>query len=232
MKLAVAITVNDRPEYLMRVIQSWANVRGIENTWVIFQVEPTSEVCFDLCKDAGFNKKLVLLNQVQMGALGNPYVAMQSGFSSVGDIDFVIVGEDDSVVTPDALEFFSFAARHYSDHPLCLGACSFQAEPTGAADIVFPRHYFASVVWGTWRDRWDVIREHWPFDYQPAWDRYLLDLVKDTEHYFAFPGISRSQHIGKYGGTHMPPDQFELLQAKRVHSGSRQNYKAIGGIKR
>jgi hypothetical protein len=229
MKLAVAITVNNRPEYLMRVIQSWANVRGIENTWVIFQVEPTSEACFDLCKDAGFNKKLVLLNKTQMGALANPYVAMQSGFSSVGDIDFVIVGEDDSVVTPDALEFFSFAARKYYRHEKCLGVCSFEAEPMlKQANLIYPRHYFASVVWGTWRNRWDMIRDYWPFDYQPAWDQYLLDLTSHDE-YFAFPSVSRSQHIGKYDGTHMPPEQFELLQAKQVHDGSPQQFMAIGG---
>lgn len=229
MKLAVAITVNNRPEYLKQVIESWHNVRGIDNVWVIFQCEPNSEECQNICLKAGFPKQLVKINKTDMGALGNPYVAIQSGFTDVGDTDFVVLGEDDSIVTADALEFFSFAARKYYRHEDCLAVCSFeQMSLQRQANLIYPRHYFASVVWGTWRNRWDVIRKTWGFDYRPAWDQMLLDMVKLTEQYCAFPAISRSQHIGKYG-THMPVDQFELMQAEVVHDGSPQDYIAIGG---
>lgn len=229
MKIAIAITVNDRPEYLEQVIESWHKVRGIEDTWVIFQCEPESRECQDLCLKAKFPKQVVKINQTKMSALGNPYVAIQSGFSDVGDIDFVVLGEDDSIVTADALEFFRTAARKYYRHEQCLGVCSFQYRPAGKPYMIYPRHYFASVVWGTWRNRWDIIRSRWTFNYDPAWDRMLLDLVAPGDYFFAFPTISRSQHIGRERGTHMSPEQFEELQAKRVHDGSAQNYMAIGG---
>jgi len=228
MRLAVSITVNDRPEYLGQVIESWHHVRGIDEVPVIFQVEPKSDQCFDMCLKAGFKKQLVQLNTTQRGALGNPYYAVESGFS-VLTTEFVLLGEDDSVVTADALEFFDFAARSYRRHEKCLAVCSFeQMSLKQQANLIYPRHYFASVVWGTWRDRWGEVREQWSFDYLPAWDQMLLDMVKLTERYCAFPAISRSQHIGKYG-THMPVDQFEVMQAETVHDGSPQNYIAIGG---
>lgn len=230
MKLAVAITVNDRPEYLTQVIESWHAVRGIDDVWVIFQCEPDELETQNMCLKAGFQKQIVKINQVKMGALGNPYVAIQSGFTDIGAIDFVVLGEDDSIVTADALEFFSFAARKYYRHEDCLAVCSFeQMSLTRQVNLIYPRHYFASVVWGTWRERWDKIRPKWKFDYNPAWDQMLLDMVKLTEQYCAFPMVSRSQHIGKFGGTHMPEDQFEKMQADVVHDGSPQNYIAIGG---
>lgn len=230
MRIAVAITANNRPEYLKQVIESWHQVRGIDNVWVIFQVEPGSDDVFELCKNAGFEKQLVKLNLENMTALGNPYVAIESAFSDVGDIDFVLLGEDDSTVTADILEYFAFASRFYYKRRRCLAVCSFQQSvPLGAKKhLVFPRHYFASVVWGTWRNRWDLIRTQWVFDYTYPWDRMLLDKVL-KDNYCVFPMISRSQHIGQYGGTHMPPDQFESMQAQQVHDGSPVNYEAIGG---
>lgn len=230
MRLAVAITANNRPQYLKQVIESWHQVRGIDNVWVIFQVEPASPEVLELCKDAGFPKQVVKLNQHQMSALGNPYVAIESAFSDVGDTDFVILGEDDSTVTADILEYFAFASRYYYRRKRCLAVCSFQQRiPFGAQPhLVFPRHYFASVVWGTWRDRWNLIRTQWVFDYTYPWDRMLLDRVLKVN-YCAFPMISRSQHIGQLGGTHMPPDQFKDMQAQQVHTGWPVNYEAIGG---
>jgi hypothetical protein len=56
----------------------------------------------------------------------------------------------------------------------------------------------------------------------------LLDMSV-REMFCAFPGISRSQHIGQYNGTHMPAERFELLQAKAVHDGSTQQFVALGG---
>lgn len=225
MKLAVAITVNDRPEYLEQVISSWHSVRGIDEVPVIFQVEPESP-CLQLCRDAGFSNQYVLENPRKMGALGNPFMAMQTGFEA--GVDFVILGEDDSIVTADILAYFTFAAHLFPQEQRALAVCSFQYRPHAESFYVFRRHYFASVVWGTWRNRWDVMGPSWSFGYDPAWDRALLDLAT-SEMYCIFPGVSRSQHIGKYNGTHMPPQDFEEMQAKRVHDGSEQRYRIMEG---
>lgn len=229
MKITIAITVNDRPEYLGRVIESWHQVRGIDDTMVVFQVEPKSEECLDMCLKAGFQTQLVVLNKEQKGALGNPYAAIESGFL-VLETDFVLLGEDDSIVTADVLEYVDYAANTYQRSPKALAVCTFQYNSLLFPYLVHPRQYFASVVWGTWKDRWENLRRIWPFDYNPAWDRMLLDMTVHDDYYCIFPGYSRSQHIGKYNGTHMPEHDFERLRAKRVHDGSPQRYRAIGGL--
>lgn len=227
MKITVAITVNDRPEYLAEVLESWHQVRGIEDTMVVFQVEPASDECYEMCLKAGFPTQLVARNKEQRGALGNPYYAIETGFSILGT-DFVLLGEDDSTVTADVLEYVNYAAETYAS-TRALAVCTFQYNSLLFSYFVHTRRYFASVVWGTWRDRWEQLRKTWPFDYNPAWDRMLLDMAVYDGRYCVFPGFSRSQHIGKYGGTHMPVEEFEKLQAKRVHDGSPQRYRAIGG---
>jgi hypothetical protein len=226
LNIAVAITVNDRPEYLGRVIESWHQVRGIEDVPVVFQVEPKSDECRDMCLKAGFPKQFVQINQVQRGALGNPYYAIETGFSVLGT-EFVLLGEDDSTVSADVLEYVDYAARTFVKKPNALAVCTFQYKPLVLGYFVHARHYFASVVWGTWRDRWDEIRQQWRFDYTWPWDRMLVDMVAG-EKYCVFPGFSRSQHIGKYNGTHMNETDFETLQAKRVHDGSKQYYRVTG----
>jgi GNT-I family protein len=224
MKTVVALTVNDRPHYLVRVLDAWVNVRGIQNSTMVFQVEPNSP-SLRVCYNAPFKDRYVVVNTSRQGALGNPYAALDTGFDL--GADFVVLGEDDSIVTADVLEYFSFAAKTYEHQPKCLAVCTFQFRPFGPAPVVHPRHYFASVVWGTWRNRWEEqIRPEWTFGYHPAWDRMLLDKVV-AEQYCAFPGISRSQHIGREGGTHMKEGDFEELQAKQLHDGSVVQYIAL-----
>jgi len=229
-KLVVAITVNNRPEYLARVLDSWRQVRGIQDVYMVFQVEPDSPECLKMCQEAPFLRRWIVQNRERFGALGNPYKALETGFSL--DADFVILGEDDSIVTADILEFFSWAAVVYDPKEIpddgALTVCSFKQRTLSNYRWVVRRKFFASVVWGTWRSRWEeTIAPSWSFDYSPAWDKHLLDLAESDQFYCVFPAVSRSQHIGKFGGTHMNPEHFDELQADEVHDGRPTTYEEV-----
>lgn len=220
MRTIVSITAHNRPNYLEEVIKSWQDVRGIDETHVHFQVEPVDADVIRMCKEADFKNKSVSVNKQKLGALSNPHKALSWGFA-VG-ADFVIVGEDDSVVTPDVLEFFAFAAEQCQDDGSVIAACSFNHKPTGSADAACYRDYFASIIWGTWRNRWsEWMDETWGHTYdQYEWDFRFCRMCDHGQFRCIFPCISRSQHIGQYRGTHHEPSKFERLQAQQVHDGS------------
>ncbi len=124
------------------------------------------------------------------------------------------------------LEYFTWSQR-YRDDPDVLGVTTYQhhEQPgglTGVREADWSRddqwHFW---VWGTWRDRWEnLLRDDWDFTYrengggpgQRGWDWRLRNLlVRGQGVKMIAPSMCRSQHIGRHGGVHCTPDQFEGL---------------------
>lgn len=211
----MTITATERPDYLSEVLDSWEDVRDVQKYPFIFQVEPIRTDIPAMCDtfDAGKNLK-VYVNPKRFGALSNPWHAMSNGF--LEGADFVVLGEDDSVVSPDVMDFFSWSAKEYKGDKDIFAICSFNHKTNGKVDEVYRKPYFASVVWGMWKDRWDdEVKGEWNHHYlNMGWDWDFVNRLMNGRSCI-FPCVSRSQHIGKLGGTHMPPDQFEDLQADK-----------------
>ena len=210
----IVFTAYNRPHYLKETLDSW--YRTSRSLPVMFQVEPDYPPVIDICQEAKFEDVQVIVNDMRLGALLNPRAAMNSAFFR--GFDFVILAEDDTVVSPDVIEYFMFAAEKYKDDPDIPLVCTFTHDPKGGIDKVFRQHWFGSPVWGTWRKHWEYIEPNWSPHYGPAWDKQLVDLVSG-ERWAIFPAISRSQLIGKYDGTHLPPEQFEELRARTFYMG-------------
>jgi hypothetical protein len=219
----VAFTVNNRPAYLRETLESWSRVRGIGDTELLFQCEPDCDEAIEVCRSADFAPAHYAVNARRAGVLGNPWLALNRAF----DWDaFVILAEEDMVVSPDVLEYFTWAQR-YREDPSVLGVTTYQhhEQPgglAGAGPADWTRddqwHFW---VWGTWRDRWEnLLRNSWDLTYtengggplQRGWDwgfRNRLVIGKGMK--MIAPSMCRSQHTGRYGGAHCTPDQFEGL---------------------
>jgi hypothetical protein len=210
---AIAFTANNRPGYLQDALISWKNVRGIERYPLVFHVEPVNSIVREMCEGAQFGKSNeTIVNPEVYGALGNPWHAFETGFEYD---DFVVLAEDDSVVSTDVMEYFEWCRHQYQEDDEVLAVCAFWGqEPVGPVDGVHRRHWFAPTIWGTWADRWDELRKSWDFDYShKGWDWNLNERIMGDRH-CVFPAWSRSQHIGKHNGTHMLPGDFEELQSR------------------
>lgn len=224
----IVITVNNRPRYLGETLESWREVEGIQDEDIAYFIEPgpNADVCNELCRRADYSRgRHVICNDKVYGALTNPWRALDYGFYAGhrGDNNFVILGEDDAVVSKDVLNYFSWCAEKYQKETV-LAVCSFQQEKYELAprNGVILKEWFAPTVWGTWRDRWwMMLRDTWDHDYSSGdgdppqrggWDWNInLRILPSTSAPWscAFPLWSRSQHIGKENGTHMLPENFE-----------------------
>jgi len=197
----VVFTANDRPHYMHRVLDSWARVRGIGEALLIFQCEPHPETV-ELVSAVTFAEVAVIVNKRQMGVEANPYLAMAAGFGT--GADFVIQGEEDTIVTADLLEYMAWARDEYEADKTVAAICTLQNSVLGPPDQVFRRAWFSASTWGTWRDRWDEIRDDWPAGPRDggSWDWYMTyRCIRDRGKVAIEPCTTRAQHIG-VTGTH------------------------------
>lgn len=208
MRPVVVFTTNDRPHYLATVLASWERVRGIEKALLIFQCEPHL-LTVELLKGVTFAETVVNVNERQMGVEANPYLAMAAGFAA--GADFVIQGEEDTIVTADLLEYMAWARDGYEADKTVAAICTLQNSVLGPPDQVFRRAWFSASTWGTWRDRWDEIRDDWPM--QPrdgmSWDGYMTyRCIRDRGKVAIEPAATRAQHIGVTGVHGSYPDHL------------------------
>lgn len=229
--ITVCFTVNNRPRYLRETLASWSAARGVDDVAFVFRCEPGCDEARDLCSQfAGEHGGFVTVNPHRYGVLGNPWAALETGFSADDDSNFCVLAEEDLIVSPDVLEFFTWCQQYHAD-PQVLGITSYQHDEqpgglTGVGVADWSRddqwHFW---VWGTWRDRWaNLISHDWDFTYRAdcgcppnmrGWDWAIRNhLIRDRGMKMIAPSLCRSQHIGKFGGSHATPDQFEGLLSR------------------
>lgn len=216
----LVFTAYNRPTYFTRVMQTWAGVRDFTAWQPTVHLEPGADqdTMRAIAEAAG---AVVHLNTHRRGVLTNPWHAVDTAFTA--GATFVVLAEDDVLVSDDVLEYFTWAAATLADqHVLAVRACSMK--PTCHPDedhVVDIGPTFNPLVWGTWADRWTtVLRDTWDHDYssgtaehpQSGWDWNIVLRVK-ADWQFAGPRASRSTHIGKYGGAHMLPKDFAASEA-------------------
>lgn len=214
-------TAYHRTRYWAPVLESWQAVRGLHDWTPTVYLEPSSQqdTMRALAADANID---VRLNPHRRGVLSNPWHAVDSAFSD--GADFVVLAEDDVLVSEDILEYFTWASTTL-DRSRILAVCACSMAPTvDPADTrtVAPGDRFNPLVWGTWREHWfDVLGDTWDHDYstgtpnapQSGWDWNINLRVMPGRWQVAAPLASRSTHIGQYNGTHMHPVAFPASQS-------------------
>lgn len=214
MKLAVVFTAFSRPAYLTRVLRAWEAVRGLDTVDLHFQVEPGYPQVAEMCREfAAKHGGLVRVNPQRLGVQMNPRIAIDNAFTGLA-ADFVILAEDDLLVSPGVLEYFRFAAAAFERRPDVLAASAFQilAPPEAELGGVLVDKFFPGQVWGTWSNRWGhTLYPSWNLS---GWDLHInRELVGRQGYRIAMPNFSHSQHIGAFG-QFMSPAMLEPGQSK------------------
>lgn len=211
----------NRPGYLAETLDSWSAVRGLSAWDVRFVVEPGTELarCETVLDE--FSRRRVArsveveVNPEQRGVRANPHHALSAAFGT--GAGFVVLGEEDIVVADDVLECLTAVP----DEPDVLAACAFSDRPAPQPADVLTETGFCAWVWGTWADRWtDCLRDDWfeaaraPWDGAGAgWDFGVERIAAARGMRFVGPLASRTDNIGRDGGVHALPEEFEESRA-------------------
>lgn len=233
MRREVVFTAFHRVNYLREAVSSWNQAANILDWPMSYLLEPTSVAIeqamlkeFSRLECAELNG---VINDHRMGVLRNPHAAMISGFAAGND--FVILAEDDIIVADDVLEYFDWAMNEYKEDKSVLGILAFSRVTLDSskkdASLVSRTKVFCPLVWGTWRDRWEsLVEPNWDLDYSSGlsdgscagWDWNMMRVAVNEDKDFIYPQLSRSDHIGKFGGTHTLEAAFPDTQAPTFKS--------------
>lgn len=218
----IAMTVSgNRPGYLAETLDSWSRVRGLRGRFFRFVVEPGSELgrCRTVIEEFSRRRLVraveVEVNAERRGVRANPHHALSTAFAL--GAGFVVLCEEDIVVGDDVLECLDAVP----DDPDVLAACAFSPRPAPQPVDVLADGEFSAWVWGTWADRWyDLLEPRWfeaaraPWDGAGAgWDFGVERIAAATGMRFVGPLASRSDNIGREGGVHALPEDFEASRA-------------------
>lgn len=212
MHKSLTISGYNRPDYFARVLSALAGCHGVSEYRVTAILDPsdrTSELV-ELARGHGIH---VHVCPRHLGCGAAILYAMTYGFDQS---DFHIHLEDDTVPSPDALEWFQWA-RH---HTKALTISGYNQHGGDAAENTFGyRPWFTPWGWATWKNTFE---KH----LRPAWDPLFWDggVQRVRERLGMgemYPCVSRIQNIGAERGTFCPGPEFhrEQQHATRVATG-------------
>lgn len=216
----VTMTAFNRPDYFRESLASWKQVRNVHGEYgkgwsLLVSCEP-GPVNLDMQRVAWSERDWATFssNREQLGVLVHPWHCFNEMFEL--GAPFTVLAEDDIVVSSDIMEYFNWAAYEFAEDSNVLGVCAFTQE-CGKANEVRKSQGFSPLIWGTWKDRWDnILRDRWDKDYstgpgngvEAGWDWEINRILKEKNMNFIFPKASRSNHIGRFNGTHMVESLF------------------------
>lgn len=220
MRIGVAITVNDRPEYLKQVLEAWGEVRHIDKVEFRFGVEPSRAAERAIEMITGWSllhsvDTTIRLNPEKFGSQHNPWEVMQASFNA--GCRYVILAEDDLLPSTDILEYHQWASVQPWAGVAMVCSCNREPElyPGGEWAEADARYAMVEAVtgfadcwiWGTRAFWWEhVISPTWDHNYstgegeQKGWDWNLNRRVMVPRGLKSLqPNVSRVQNIGAQG---------------------------------
>ena len=198
MKPVLAFPVYNRPHYTVPVLESWRDVRGIEDTYMIYRLEPGYPDMVELvASERPPAAGEVIVNDERLGNDQNMRAAVESAFAT--GTDFVIAAEDDVLVSHDLLEYMLAMRDRYAADGSVLAITAWQESPPGPlGEVQRTPWFFGGACWGMWRDRWDMVKGGWPPSGN-GYDGYLWRLAQAGGLSVIQPAATRCKNIGEFG---------------------------------
>lgn len=217
MKLAITMTHATRPKYTQQSLASVVESRracGMLDVPIFAHVEPTHAQTISVCRALVRPGDEVVVNDLRKFVNRNTVAAIDHGFAS--GADFVVHVEDDTPLAPDALAYFAWAAERFASVEVdarflpvpgsVVTVTGYHREPAMPSSSRWwearARNWFHPWAWGTWRDRWDLLRTAIEVDDPMTWDVQVNTLMLLKDWCEVFPTLARSQNIGHYSSIH------------------------------
>ena len=209
----LAFTACDRPQFLSESLGSWLKTNLSLVTSVQFFIEPTDKLAeihsvIDTFEAACPVPVIRHVNPEKYGVLRNPWELFRNLFDWQL-ATFAILGEDDFLVSQDALDFFEVARNQAQERTMavCLKNVGKESDsdPSGFVRV----NHFDGNIWGLSAENWrKYLKDTWDFDYSSGkadetpsgWDWNIgLRVIPKNDLHCIVPTASRSFHIGTIG---------------------------------
>jgi hypothetical protein len=221
------MTTYKRPDYTRQVLEGLNACEGIGEYGLIIQLDGCNgsfnPVSLEL---RGISERYPNIKKarcdesfINRGCGNNTLMTLELGFDIAqrhGN-DFNIHIEDDVVPHKDFLRYMEWACEKYRDDKsvFSIGAHWRGMPPKDEFFQVWRDKMFTPWGWGTWRDRFEEMKANWIQNegVNHSWDTHLRDLVRG-DRVCIRPKLSRTQYIGRDGGTWGTAEFFDAQYSK------------------
>ena len=218
MKINIAISAYNRPEYLQRCIAALYGAKG-------FDKDKYHIYCaMDCYEDGTFNKDVLdvffwfrLVPDIAKKKQGCNYTVKKAlDMAWEDNPDFVLMIEDDIIISDDALMYIEWAAERYKDDTITRTIGLWKSKngwnfnkplPKSELFKIDEQVWFTCWGWGTWPDRWKEMSENWTTgddSHDTSWDMIVYGHLNNRKE--VVPSISRAYNCGELNGTHRGRD--------------------------
>ena len=214
MKINIAISAYNRPEYSRRSLAAILGAKGYspEKYAIYCSIDcdengETNDEVFSLYARHGFTHSITTK---KLGCNYNVKRALDIAWED--NPDFVLLIEDDIIISDDALQYVEWAAKKYKDDLSVRTVGLWKSKngwdfskPLSKSEMfkINEQVWFTCWGWGTWSDRWKEMKDTWTTgndSHKTSWDVVLYNHLKERKE--VVPSISRAYNCGEFGGTH------------------------------
>jgi hypothetical protein len=241
-RTSLVVTAWKRPDYLRQSLESWARAPELSELRRIIVALGWSHRFDDMtgairAAERQLGRAAVVVPDSPEAsrspgmhrALGE---AIDTAFLMDRDADWVLCGEEDVIVSADALAYVAWAQQQYGEHSLCIclhnrggagwdGLTAEREDADADQEAVRELPYFNPWGWCIRRDKWEAVaRPVWDWDCDSAgsrdsgYDWQMQRLSSIGPWHNLVPDAARSQTIGEDFGVYSNPGIFPFQQAK------------------
>lgn len=212
---AITLPVATRPHYLIQLLSTLKD-NNLEGWTLYINAEPCVEVAC-VIRDIDFMPKSIVVNKTCLGVRQNPFNTINRAFSD--GAEYVVHLEDDLIVSPDLLDLANWYYDNYRHNPtefINYGFFNYESESEEPEQLKIVTDVFTGLGWSTFSACWykwfvpnwfndDINKEVWG-PQTIGWDWSMASVAKTETLRSLQPHCSRSNHIGRNGGTYCAAD--------------------------
>lgn len=207
----ITLPVATRPYYLKQLLNTLKD-NNLEGWKLYINSEPYEEV-IKVVRSINFIETNILINKTYLGVRQNPFNVIDRAFDA--GAEYVVHLEDDLIISPDLLDLAMWYYESFKDNPtkyLNYGFFNYDSDTDLPDDIIEVTDKFTGLGWSTFKECWykwfypnwfndQINRQVWG-PQTVGWDWSMASIAK-TEYLKSLqPLCSRSNHIGRLGGTY------------------------------
>ncbi len=209
--MIVTLTAYRRPYTLERVMASFKEAKKQldEPVFLFASVEPCSGVqmrnVMAIGGTAEGQDEYVVVSQPERkGLTANAYWVMKEAWTYADRIgeDFILHGEEDRLLAPDALNLAAWMRDTYRDDlEVAFVTVKGLLNPNPADAFAVMKHRGFTTGWfGYWHRTWkDLVVEKWDHQDPSSFDQNLQDAMLESHQVQVHPVVSRSLHLWEDG---------------------------------
>jgi len=209
--MIITLTAYRRPYTLERIMESFHAARKQldEPIYLFAGIEPCEgtdarNVGTILKHEEANDIHVTKVNTTRLGLQANAYWTMQWAWNYADRLgeDFILHGEDDRLLAPDALVLAAWMRDEYrSDEEVAFVTMKGLLNPNPEDSLAVMKHRGFTTGWfGYWHRTWkDLIVEGWDHGNSSSFDQNLEDEMLMRDQVQVHPVVSRSRHLWEDG---------------------------------